>query len=94
MRLKTNEIGSAAKRIGTVMHLWRRQSRACVRTQGINSKGIVCLLDDVVLGVQALRQEPLQEVVACSFLVVLARKITRHLTMKWPPRLFLSVGGK
>ena len=27
----------------------------------------MCLLDDVVLGVQALRDEPLEEVVARSF---------------------------
>ena len=43
------------------------------------------LLDDVVLGIQAPRDEPLQEVVICSFLVVLAREIMMHLTMKWSP---------
>ena len=50
VRLKTHKIGSAAKCIDRVVHLWRRQPRACVRTQGINPRGIMCLLDDVVFG--------------------------------------------
>ena len=81
-RLKTHKIGSAAKHIATVVHLWCHQPRACVQTQGINPRGIMRLLDDVVLDVQALRKELLQEVAARSFLLVLKRKITRHLTMK------------
>ena len=52
----------------------------------------MCLLDDVVLGVQLPRENPLQEVAARFILVVLARKITRHQTMKWPP-LSLYCGG-
>ena len=36
----------------------------------------MCLLDGVVLGVQTPCKDPLQEVAACSFLVVLAREIT------------------
>ena len=46
---------------------WRHQPRACVRTQGINPRGIMCLLDGVVLVVQAPYWEPLQEVAARSF---------------------------
>ena len=41
----------------------------------------MCLLDDVVLGVKTLRDELLEEVAACSFLVVLAHEITHHLIM-------------
>ena len=48
----------------------------------------MCFLDDVVLGVQAPYNEPLQEAAARSFLVVLALEITTHLIMKWLP-LFL-----
>ena len=46
---------------------WCHQPRACVQTQGINRRGIMRLLDDVVLDVQALRKELLQEVAARSF---------------------------
>ena len=46
---------------------WRRQPRACVRTQGVNLRGIMYLFDDVVLGVQASHEEPLQEAAAHSF---------------------------
>ena len=42
----------------------------------------MCLLDDVVLEVQAPCEEPLQGVAARSFLAVLAREIAMHLTMK------------
>ena len=38
----------------------------------------MCLLDDVVLRVQALHWEPLQEVAAHSFFAMLAREITSH----------------
>ena len=60
---------------------WCHRLRACVRTQGINLRGIMCLLDDVVLGVQAPHEEPLEDAAARSFLVVLVHEITRHLTM-------------
>ena len=43
------------------------------------------LLDDVVLGVQASHEEPLEEAAARSFLVVLARELTMHLIMAWRP---------
>ena len=57
---------------------WCHQPMACVRTQGINRRGIMCLLDGVVLGVQAPYWKPLHEVAARSFLVVLAHEITSH----------------
>ena len=41
----------------------------------------MCLFDDMVLGAQAPREEPLEEAATRSFLVVLAHEITRHLTM-------------
>ena len=41
----------------------------------------MCLLDNAVLGVQAPREDPLEETAAHPFLVVLAREITGHLTM-------------
>ena len=53
---------------------------------------MLCLLDDVILGVQTPREEPLEEATARSFLVVLARKIKRHLTMKWPLSFFYCSG--
>ena len=40
------------------------------------------LLDDVVLGVQASHEEPLEEAAARSFLVVLVREIPIELIMK------------
>ena len=77
VRLKTHEIGTAAKRIGTVMvHFLMSRTQGQYSNPGHQSKGhhvpLSILLDDVVLGVQAPREEPLQEVAARSFLVVLA----------------------
>ena len=45
----------------------------------------MCLSDDVLLGVQARARNHYKRLQHASFLVVLAREITRHLTMKWPP---------
>ena len=67
VRLKAHEIGVLQKALAQSYSSWRRKPRACVQTQGINPRGIMCLLDDVVLGVQAPREEPLQEVAAHSF---------------------------
>ena len=41
----------------------------------------MCLLEDVVLVVQALYEKLLEEAAARSFLVVLAHEIERHLIM-------------
>ena len=41
----------------------------------------MCLLDDVVLGVQALYWEPLKEAATRPFLVAVAHEITCYLTM-------------
>ena len=53
----------------------------------------MCLLDDVVLEVQALREEPLNEAAAGSFLVVLSRGITVYLTMTWLPSFCIAAAG-
>ena len=62
--VKTHEIGMTAKSLVERCTSWRRQPRACVQKPGINPRGIMCLLDDGVFGVQAPRSEPLQEAVA------------------------------
>ena len=69
VRLKTYETGSAAKRIGTEVHLLAFPIQGMCPNLGYQSKGhhIMCLLDDVVLWVQAPCNEPLQEVAARSF---------------------------
>ena len=40
---------------------------ACVQSPGVNPRGTMCLLGDLVLGVQVQREKPLQEAAACSF---------------------------
>ena len=81
MGLKTHENGRDAKALAQWCTSWHRQYRACVRNPDINPRSIICVLDDVVLGVQAPRYEPLEEAAVRPFLVVLAREITSHLTM-------------
>ena len=51
--LKTHQFGSAANALVQWCTSWCHQLRACVRNPGINPRGIMCLLDDVVLGDQA-----------------------------------------
>ena len=81
--VNTHEFGRVTNTLAQWCTSWCHQLRACVQNPGINPRGIMCLLlDGVGLGVQALREEPLEEAgSARSFLVVLAHKITRHLTM-------------
>ena len=46
---------------------WCHKLRACVQSPGVNLRGIMCLLDDVLLGVQDPHEELLEEAAACSF---------------------------
>ena len=68
--LKTHQFGSAANALVQWCTSWCHQLRACVRNPGINPRGIMCLLDDVVLGVQAPREELLEEAAVRSFFAV------------------------
>ena len=81
------------KRIGAMVHLLVSQTQGMCSKPRRQSKGdIMCLLEDVVLVVQALYEKLLEEAAARSFLVGLARKITIHLTMKWPQSSFYCGG--
>ena len=79
---------------------WRCQPRACVRTQGVNLRGIMYLFIDVVVGVQASHEELLQKTAAHSFFggSYSCNHNTPHYEMAAAllvlRRLFLSVGGK
>ena len=53
--LETHEIGRVAKILTQWCTSWRFQHKACARSPGVNPRVIICLLDDVVLGVQAPR---------------------------------------
>ena len=63
------------KLAGQQKHWHSDAPRACVQNPGINLRSIMCLLDDVVLGVQASGYELLEETVAHPFLVDLAHEI-------------------
>ena len=92
MGLKTYTFDSSANALAQWCTSWYHQFRASVQNPGANPRGIMRLSDDVVLGVQTPRKEPLQKAAAHSFLVVLAREIMIHLTMTWP-LYFLYCGG-
>ena len=82
--LNTHEFSSVANVLTQWCTSWCHQLRGCVQNLGINPRSIIilmCLLDDVVLGVQAPHEELLEEAAARSFLVVLAHEIERHLIM-------------
>ena len=53
--LKTHEFGSVANALAQWCTSWCHQLRAYVRNPGFNPRDIICLLDDVVLEVQAPR---------------------------------------
>ena len=53
--IKTHKIGRIAKALAQWCTAWHRQPKARVQNLGINLRVIMCLLDHVVLGVQALR---------------------------------------
>ena len=76
----TQQLTKLAVRLNTMAQwctFWRCQAKACVRIQGNYPRGIMCLLVDVVPGVQALRKEPrLQHT---PILMVLAREITGYI---------------
>ena len=50
---KTHKIAQRATALAQWCTSWRRQPRACVRNLGTNPRGIMCLLDGVLLGIQA-----------------------------------------
>ena len=100
MGLKTHKIGRPANALAQWCISWCRQLGACVRSPDVNPRGIICLLDDAVLGVQAPRKEPLEEPAARSFFGGAGpwhydapdHEMAAALLVLW--RLFLSIGGK
>ena len=64
VEFKTHKFGSAANALARWCTSWCHQLRACVSNPDINSRGIMCLLDNVVFGIQAPREEPLDETAA------------------------------
>ena len=55
------EIGRPANTLAQWCTSWYHQIRICVQNTDVNPRDIMCLLDSVVLGVQAPREEPLDE---------------------------------
>ena len=80
VRLKTHEIGRPANALAQWCTFWCHQLGACVRNQGVNSRNIMCLLKNVVLGVQSPLEEPLDHEMVAVLLLL--------------RRLFVSIGGK
>ena len=76
-RLKTHKIGSAAKHIATVVHLWCHQPRACVQTQGINPRGIMRRkeLHNIMEKIDQVRETDIDDIPENSrFLLEMVRK--------------------
>ena len=59
--LKSHKTGRVAKALSRRCISWWLHASTCVQTPCANPSGIMCLLDDEVVGVQASRQEPLEE---------------------------------
>ena len=66
MGLKTYTFDSSANALAQWCTSWYHQFRASVQNPGANPRGIMRLSDDVVLGVQTPRKEPLEEATARS----------------------------
>ena len=67
MGLKTYIIGRFAKSLAQRCTSWCRRARDCVQTLDVDPKDIMCLVDDMVVGVQAPRQESLEEPASSPF---------------------------
>ena len=57
--VKTHKIGRPANALAQWYTSLCHQLRTCIRNPDVNPGGIMCFLDDMVLGVQALHEQPL-----------------------------------
>ena len=63
MGLETHEIGRpGATALAQWSTSWSPKMLPLVQTRGVHPRGIACLLDGVLLGVQALRRGPVEAV--------------------------------
>ena len=66
--LKTHKIGSAATALAQLCTSWSPKLLPLVQTlRGVHARGITYLLADGLLGVRALRRDPVEAVAACFF---------------------------
>ena len=65
-----------------------------VQTLGVHPRGITCLLDDDLLGVQALRGGPVEAVAACFFfgwILPVKSQATNHENSRGSPSIAAAI---